>query len=101
MAPFVEVEPVPDSEAVCGLLLEVSETVNVAESAPDVVGLNTTVTVQLAAAARLAPQVLDEMLKFPGFVPVNATFLIVIEDALPFFKVAVCGVLVEPTITVP
>jgi hypothetical protein len=82
-------------------LLVVSEMASVAELAPDVVGLNTTVTVQLAEAARLAPHVLDEMLKLPGFVPVKATFLIVIEEVVPFFKVAVCGALVAPTITVP
>ncbi len=101
VALFVDVEPVPDSVAVCGLLLVVSEMVRVAERAPVVPGLNTTVTVQLAEAARLAPQVLDEMLKSPELAPVNPMLLIVMEVALPFFNVAVCGALEEPTRTVP
>ena len=79
----------------------VSETVRVAARAPDVVGLNATVTVQLADAARLAPQVLAEMVKSPEFVPVMDTLLIVIEVVPPFFRVAVCDALVEPTVTVP
>lgn len=79
----------------------VSETVRVAARAPDAVGLNTTVTVQLAEVARLAPQVFDEMLKSPEFVPVTDTLLIVIDAEPPFFKVVVCDALVEPTLTVP
>jgi hypothetical protein len=82
-------------------LAAVSEMVSVALRAPDVVGLNATVTVQLAEAPRLAPQVLDEMLKSPGFVPVMATLLIVIEELPPFFSVVVCVALEEPTFTVP
>jgi len=66
-----------------------------------VVGLNTTVTVQVADAARLAPQVLEEMLKSPEFVPVMDTLLIVIDVLPPFVSVVVCDVLVEPTVTVP
>ena len=101
VTPVVDVEPVPDNEAVCGLLLAVSETVRVAARAPDVVGLNTTVTVQLAEAARLAPHVWAEILKSPEFVPVMATLLIVIEDVPPFCNVVVCDALDEPTLTVP
>ena len=97
----VDVEPVPESDAVCGLLPAVSEIVKVAVRAPVVVGLNTTVTVQLAEAARLAPQLLAEILKSPAFVPVIDTLLIVIEDAPLFFNVVDCGVLVVPTFTVP
>ena len=74
---------------------------SVAARAPDAVGLNTTVTVQQADAARLAPQVLAEILKSPEFVPVTDTLLIVIEVVPPFFNVVVCDVLVEPTVTVP
>jgi hypothetical protein len=101
VTPVVDVEPVPVSEAVCGLLPAVSEMVKVAVRAPVVVGLNSTVTVQLADAARLALQVLAEMLKSPAFVPVMDTLFIVMEDAPPFFKVVDCGALVVPTFTVP
>ena len=79
----------------------VSVTVRVAERAPDAVGLKATVTEQVADAARLAPQVLDEMLKSPEFVPVMDTLLIVIEVLPPFVSVVVCDALVEPTVTVP
>lgn len=100
-APSPPVPPVPVSDAVCGLLATLSETVSVAERAPVVVGLNTTVTVQLADAARVAPQVLDGMLKSPVLGPVKAIFLIVIELALPFLRVAVCGALDVPTLRDP
>jgi len=97
----VDVEPVPDNDAVWGLLPAVSETVRVALREPDVVGLNTTVTAQLADAARLAPQVMAEILKSPKFVPVTATLLMAIDVEPPFFNVVVCDVLEEPTVTVP
>ena len=65
------------------------------------VGLNATVTEQVADAARLAPQVLEEMLKSPEFAPVIDTLLIVIEVLPPLVSVVVCDALVEPTVTVP
>ena len=101
LAPLVDVEPVPVRVAVCGLLLVVSEIESVAVRVPVVPGLNTTVTVQLADAARLAPQVLAETLKSPVFAPVKPMLLIVIEVALPFCNVAVCDALDEPTVTDP
>ncbi len=91
--------PVPDSAEVCGLLLAVSDTVNVAERAPVVAGLNVTLIVQLADGARLPGQLLA--VKSPGFVPVMATLLIVIVVALPLVTVAVFAALVEPTLTLP
>ena len=99
--PEVPLVPVPDTATDCGLLGAVSEKVKAAVRAPDVVGLKTTVTVQLAEAARLPPQVPAEMLKSPVFAPVKPMLLIVIEDVLPFFKVAVCDPLDEPTATDP
>jgi hypothetical protein len=100
VTPVEDVEPVPDNEAVWGLFPAPSETVSVAARAPDAVGLNATVTEQLADAARLAPQVFEEMLKSPKFVPVMDTLLIVIDVVPPFFSVAVCDALMEPTATV-
>jgi hypothetical protein len=93
--------PVPDNATVCGLLLDESETVSVAARDPLVLGLNAMETLQLAAAARLLPQVLLEITKSPGFVPVTDTLLMVIEELDPFLSVAVCDALVEPTFTEP
>jgi hypothetical protein len=59
--------------------------------------LNTTLAEQLAAALRLVPQVLLLIAKSPAFVPPIVTLLMVIEDAVPFVKVADCAGLVEPT----
>jgi hypothetical protein len=58
---------------------------------------------QVADAARLAPvtQVVLVSEKSPTFAPVIETLLIVIEEAVPFFSVAVCAALVEPTVTFP
>ena len=99
--PPADEAPVPDNAAVCGLLLELSETVNVAARVPATVGLNATVTVQLAAAARLVPQVLLAIEKSPGFVPVMAMLLMVIDVVPAFFRVVVCDALVDPMFTVP
>ena len=63
--------------------------------------MKATETLQLADAPRLDPQVLLEITKSPGFVPVTATLLIVIEELVPLLRVAVCVELVEPTFTVP
>jgi hypothetical protein len=93
--------PVPESATVCGLLLDVSETVSVAARAPLTLGLNAIDTLQLAEAARLVPQVLLEMRKSPGSVPVMATLLIVMDELDPFLSVAVCVVLVDPIFTEP
>ena len=99
--PLDVLPPVPDSATVCGLFEAVSETVRVAARVPVVLGLNATDTLQLADAARLDPQVLLVIVKSPGLVPVTATLLMVIDEVVPFFRVAVCAVLVEPTLTVP
>jgi hypothetical protein len=93
--------PVPESATVCGLLLDVSETVNVAARAPVTLGLNAMETLQLAEAARLVPQVLLEIRKSPGSAPVMATLLIVMDELDPFLSVVVCVVLVDPTFTEP
>src|SRR5438874_11997464 len=48
--------PVPESDAVCGLLAAESVSVSVPVRVPAAVGVNVTFTVQLAPAAKLAPQ---------------------------------------------
>src|SRR6266568_3815869 len=95
------VPPVPVRLAVCGLLLAVSETVNVAARDPDTVGLKTMLIVQPVDAARLLPHVLLAIVKSPGFVPVKEMLLIVIAELVLLASVAVCDALVEPTLTDP
>ena len=58
----VAVEPVPVSETDCGLFVAESVKLSNAVRAPAAVGLKTIDAVQLAEAARLAPQVLLAML---------------------------------------
>jgi hypothetical protein len=93
--------PVPASATVCGLLLDESETVRVAERDPLTVGLNSMDRLQLADVARLVPHVLLEMRKSPGSTPVTAMLLIVMEELKPLVRVAVCAELVAPRFTDP
>jgi hypothetical protein len=95
------VPPVPDKAAVWGLLLAESDTVKIAARDPLTVGLNAMETVQLAEAAKLEPQVLLEMLKSAGLAPASEIPLMVIDDPVPFFSVAACDELVDPTFTDP
>lgn len=90
-------EPVPESATVCGLFVAESVKLRVAVRVPAAVGLNTIEAVQLADAPRLVEQVLLEIAKSPAFVPVIATLLIVIDELNPFFNVAVCAAVVDPT----
>jgi len=92
------VEPVPERETFCGLLVAESTKLNVAVRVPAAVGLKTMDAAQLAEAARLVPQVLLAMLKSAAFVPEIAMLLIVIEDVRPFESVAVCPALLDPTV---
>jgi hypothetical protein len=59
------------------------------------VGLNTTEAVQLAEAARLAPQVFAEIENSPGFAPDKLTLLIVMAEAVLLVSVAVMAALLE------
>ena len=88
--------PVPVRLAVRGLPVPLSVTVSVALRVPEAVGLKVTLMVQLAAAARLAPQPFVRA-KSPLLVPVMATLLMVSDELVPFFRVSVCAVLVVPT----
>ncbi len=99
--PDVVAAPVPVSATVCGLFVAESVKLSVAVRAPDAVGLKTTEAEQLAAAARLAPQLLVGILKSPAFVPVIATLLIVIDAPVPFASVDDIAELLDPTLTLP
>ncbi len=68
--------PVPVSEAVCGLPGSESLTEIAATRVPAAVGLKLTLIVQLAPAAKLAPQVVV-LVKSPAFAPVMEILLIV------------------------
>lgn len=92
--------PVPDNATVCGLLPAASENVSVAVSAPVVVGLNRTLTVQLAEAARLSPQELSVIKKSAASSPDNATLSTAIGTAPPLVNVIDCDALEDPTAVV-
>ena len=86
--------PVPVRLEDCGLLLALSATLNFPVLVPTAVGLNTTLMVQVALAARLAPQVVVETLKSPV---VEITMLESVTLWL-FLRVNVFGRLVVPTV---
>jgi hypothetical protein len=86
--------PVPDKLEVCVPALSV--TVSVAERAPDAVGVNVTLIVQVEFAAMAVPQLLV-CTKSTAFVPVTDTLMPVSADAPPLLSVNGCGELVVPT----
>jgi len=88
--------PVPERITLCGLPVALSVKVTAAARAPVVVGLKVTLTVQMAPAALLAPQLLV-WAKSPEFVPVIA-MLVMLKAALPvLLRVIACGELGAPT----
>jgi hypothetical protein len=92
----VFVTPVPERAAVWGLPAALSVTVTAAVRDPVVVGLNVTLTVHCAPAARLEPQLLV-WAKSPLLVPVIAMLLILTDEVVPFFTVIGCAALVVLT----
>ena len=73
----------------------------VAVRVPEAEGLNTTLTEQLLAAARLAPQPLLEMVKSEELAPAIETPLMEIEALLPFFRAVDIAELLPPRVTLP
>lgn len=65
---------------------------------PALVGLNTTLNVQVPAKAKVAPQVLAENAYCDGFVPPNARGDSVTTPAPPLRSVTVVAALVAPTL---
>ena len=88
--------PVPVSLTVCGEPVALSEILMPAALAPAETGLNVTERVQLAPAASVAPQVLDNT-KSSACAPVNAMELNVKADLLLLVKVTVSAADVVPT----
>ena len=80
--------PVPFSWTSCGEPAELSVIVKVALRLPAAAGVKDTTTVQVASAARLAPQLLT-MLKSPEFVPPTAMEAIDSAKLPLFVKVTV------------
>jgi hypothetical protein len=95
------VVPVPDNVTFCGLPLALSVMLIAALRAPEAVGLKSALTVQLAPAAKDAPQVVAVLAKSPALVPVIAIELIVREVVPEFFTVTLFTALVTPIATVP
>jgi hypothetical protein len=75
--------------------------VHAAERAPAVVGLKKILAVQLADAARLDPQVVDETAKSPAFAPEMDEALSVTELVVLLATVMLCDPLEEPTAMLP
>ena len=79
--------PVPDKATVCGLPVAESLKLSVAVRPPVVVGAKIMFAVQLAATARLVPQVFEKISKSPGLVPVSVMLLMVMAVVLPLVSV--------------
>ena len=94
------VVPTPVRGTICGLPLALSVTLSDALRAPTAVGANFTLKVQLAAAAREAPQVCVWE-KSPALVPVMAIVVMVNAVVPTFVRVTVFAALVTPVATVP
>jgi hypothetical protein len=92
--------PVPLSVIVCGDVTALSTIVAAASSAPVAVGEKWPWIVQLAATARLVPQLLAKTNE-EAFAPVTA-MLLMVNAALPVFvRITACDALEEPTFTEP
>lgn len=90
--------PVPVRATVCGEPVALSAIERLAVKAPAAVGLNSTETVQLAAAARVVPQVVADFRKEAALVPVMVSEVSVTVTVPVFFTVTVCAAVVEPTV---
>ena len=90
--------PVPVSATACGEPVALSATEREAVSAPAAVGLNSTETVQLAAAARVVPHVVADFRNEVALVPVIVSDVRVTVPVPVFFTVTNCAAVVEPTV---
>lgn len=91
--------PVPDSATES--VPEPSLMVQVAERAPEAVGLKIKFVVQLAEAASVEPQVVEETAKSPALVPETAAPLSVTELDVLLVRETDCAPLVPPTLMLP
>ena len=95
------VSPVPDSGTLFGLVGALVVNTNDAALPPVAEGVKVRLTMQLAPAARLAPQGLFEMEKSAAFAPVKAMLEMVSVAEPVLVNVTVCGLVVTPTMTFP
>lgn len=87
--PLAAVAPVPDSETLSAVELLLTLIVQEAVRAPVVLGEKTMDAVQLPAAARVVPQVVEEIVKSVGSVPERVPVPRVTEPEVPFVMVTV------------
>ena len=78
-----------------------SLTLKLAVREPVTVGLKVSVTLQLAEAPSVEPQVSDVMLKSFGSAPARLTLVMLTELDPVFVTVTVCAPLVFPTLVLP
>lgn len=86
--------PVPDRETVCGLFTALSVSVNVAERAPEALGVNVMLIVQDLFRPREPPQVVADWAKSPAFVPLMVMDEIVTTAPVLFVTVTFLAPLV-------
>jgi hypothetical protein len=94
----VAAAPVPDRVTACGDPVALSAIDSEAVNAPAAVGLNSTETVQVAAAAKDVVHVFAEMRKEVAFVPVSVSEVSVSAAVPEFFTVTTCAAVVTPTV---
>lgn len=95
------VMPVPESETERGVALALLVMPKVALSAPAAAGVNKMLAVQVAAAARLVTQVVDETEKSAALAPAIAAGSRLTEPEVLFVMLTDCEALLEPVLTVP
>ena len=93
--------PMPLSATVCGLEASLSARLNVADSAPEIVGLKKMSYVHDAPAASVAPQVLDGWPKSVTFAPVKVGPVMLMAEAVKLKSVTVLAGLVVFSATLP
>jgi hypothetical protein len=90
--------PVPVRGTICGLLASLSETLNVAVSAPEMDGVKMILIVQVAPMAIVPVQFELPLVKSEAFVPVNEMFMFVNALWVRLASVTTRGWLAVPTI---
>ena len=92
--------PVPDKPSVCGLLLASSKMLTFAVRLPRLEGVNVTLIVHIALAARVPPHVLlsAKSLLFGPPTSISLTFIAIFPGLC---RVTVCTALVVPTNWLP
>jgi translation elongation factor EF-Tu-like GTPase len=89
---------IPLSATVCGEPVALSAIERLADNDPVVVGSNVTATAQEAPAARLVPQLLEEITNEVGLVPVMVSEVSVRVPVPEFLTVTVWAAVVDPTV---